>query len=171
MFTPFFLQDVLAQELEGIFEKDRFLNKKGDLVKLNVYKQFLPVDEAGSADGRQEELESALLDDSQEQEPFPYILVILPDGKASTRQNMGTVNVLLYIGMWDEDKMRNGYQNVLHVIQMVCERFQKNSVVDGFHCKETIEWETSLMDEHPAYFGAIGMEFEIMRLNKEDDYC
>ncbi len=77
MFTTFFLQDIFIQELENLFKDDRFPGKNGDKVKLNVFKQFLPIRESIYS----EETEGSILDASPlNEENFPYIMVVLLDG-------------------------------------------------------------------------------------------
>lgn len=171
MFTPFFLQDALVKELGEIFKTDRYPDNRGDLVPLRIYKQFLPIEDAGRGAGTQEELESSLLDDAIDRLDFPYIVVILTDGMSNTVGKTGRVEVLLHIGVRDDGKNRDGYQWIINVIQKICERFQKNRMVDGYQCGEEIVWEMSLLDDHPAYFGAVGMEFATTTIRRESAYC
>lgn len=168
MFTTFFLQDIFIQELENIFKDDRFPRKNGDKVKLNVFKQFLPIRESIYS----EETEGSILEaGSLNEENFPYIMVVLLDGTQNTRNKHGITNLLLYFGLKDEDPNRAGYQSALHIIQAICERFEKDIHLDNYQCGENITWELSAEDEHPYYFGAIAMEFKIPAIEKEDNYC
>lgn len=103
MFTTFFLQDIFIQELENLFKDDRFPGKNGDKVKLNVFKQFLPIRESIYS----EETEGSILDASPlNEENFPYIMVVLLDGTQNTRNKHGITNLLLYFGLKDEDPNR-----------------------------------------------------------------
>lgn len=168
MFTTFFLQDIFIQELENIFKDDRFPGKNGDKVKLNVFKQFLPIRELIYS----EETEGSILDASPlNEENFPYIMVVLLDGTQNTRNKHGITNLLLYFGLKDEDPNRAGYQSALHIIQAICERFEKDIYLSNYQCGENITWELSAEDDHPYYFGAMAMEFKIPAIEKEDNYC
>lgn len=168
MFTTFFLQDIFIQELENLFKDDRFLGKNGDKVKLNVFKQFLPIRESIYS----EETEGSILDASPlNEENFPYIMVVLLDGTQNTRNKHGITNLLLYFGLKDEDPNRAGYQSALHIIQVICERFEKDIYLSNYQCGENITWELSAEDDHPYYFGAMAMEFKIPAIEKEDNYC
>lgn len=172
MFTTFFLQDLLKKELEEIFKEDRFKDKNGEMVKLNIFKQFLPVQDTKYTGESQEELESSLSDmDNVDETSFPYIIVLFTDGKHNTRNKKGKVNVILCVGIIDKDEKRDGYEWVLHIIQKIGERFQKNFCLGNYLCGEEIQWELSGLDEHPFYLGAIGMEFETRKIEKEDKYC
>lgn len=168
MFTTFFLQDTLTQELENIFKDDRFPGMNGNKVRLNMFKQFLPIRESIYS----EETEGSILDASSlNEENFPYIMVVLLDGFQNTRNKNGITNLLLYFGLKDEDPNRAGYQSALHIIQAICERFEKDTYLGNYQCGENITWELSAEDDHPYYFGAIAMEFKIPAIEKEDNYC
>ncbi len=168
MFTTFFLQDILTQELENIFKDDHFLGMNGNKVRLNMFKQFLPIRESISL----EDMGGSILDTSPaDEENFPYIMVVLLDGIQNTRNKPGSTNLLLYIGIKDKDPNRAGYQSVLHIIQRICERFEKDVCLDNYQCGENIIWELSAEDDHPYYFGAIAMEFKIPAIEKEGNYC
>lgn len=172
MFTEFFLQKKLKEELEKIFKEDCFPDKNGEMVQLNIYEQFLPVKKAEYTDESQEELESGIQEDHiMDETPFPYILIILPDGNQNTRNKPGKTNVILYIGLLDKGEIRDGYEWLLNIIQKICERFQKNAFVGNYKCGDEILWELSTQDEHPYYHGAVAMEFETQAIVKEDRYC
>lgn len=171
MFTEFFLQEKLEDELKKIFKEDRFPSRGGEMTGLSVYGQFLPITDAGQEEASQEELENGLPNERVEEIPVPYIQVILPDGKVNTANKPGTTNVLLYLCAYDNGKEREGYQYILNMIHRICERFQKNSAMGKYRCGEEILWELSEYDDHPYYFGAVAMEFQIPAIVKEDRYC
>lgn len=171
MFTEFFLQEKLKKELEEMFKEDRFPGKDGKMTGLSVYGQFLPITDAAQMEVSQEELENRLPDESVEEIPVPYIQVILPDGKVNTANKPGMTNILLYLCVYDNGKEREGYQYLLNMIHRICERFQKNSAMGTYRCGEEILWELSEEDDHPYYFGAVAMEFQIQTIEKEDRYC
>lgn len=172
MFTAFYLQEKLKEEIERIFKDDRFPDKNGELASLNVFKQFLPINDTEYTEESQEELEKGILDEEiMGKTPFPYILVILPDGIQNTKNKPGKTNVIVYIGIADKDNKRAGYEWLLNIIQKICERFQKNICLGNYRCGEEIQWELSGLDEHPFYFGALAMEFKTPAIEKEDNYC
>lgn len=172
MFIPFFLQGDLKKEIEKVFENDRFPDIHGNLVKLNIYKQSLPIRNIVDRGELQEDLESGLLDADEiaGELPVPYINIIFPGGVANTRNKPGKVSTMIYIGMYDDRDSREGYQWVVNVIQKICERFSKNFQCGNCLCGEEIEWEVSTGDEHPYYFGYMGLEFETPPVRKENIY-
>lgn len=172
MFTTFCLQEELKKELEKIFGDERFPGKDGKMINLNVFKQFLPVRDVEYTEESQEELEKGISDwENIDKTPFPYIIVIFPDGVQNTRNKPGKVNVILYLGIVDTDENRAGYEHLLHIIQKICERFSENTRLGNYQCGEEILWELSEKDEHPYYFGAVAMEFKTPTIKKEDKYC
>lgn len=172
MFTAFFLQEALVEELKTIFKGEKFPDRNGGMSEVSVYEQFLPVIDVNDTEDSQEELESGLLDENLvDRIPVPYIQVILTNGKTSTVNEPGLVSVLLYLCVYDEGKMRNGFQYLLHMIQKIQEHFQKNPILEHYRCGDDILWEISEVDDHPYYFAAMAMDFETATISKEDRYC
>lgn len=171
MFTNFFLQEEMAEELRKLFSKDRFPDRNGKLTALSVYEQFLPITDAGQGEDSQEDLENGFLREGQGDIPVPYIQVILPTGRINTVNKPGTTNLLLYLCVYDDGKERKGYQYLINMIHRICERFQENICLGNYQCREEIVWELSDEDDHPFYFGAISMEFNTPTIKKEDRYC
>lgn len=170
MFTNFFLQEEMAEELRKLFAEDSFPDRNGKRTSLSVFRQFLPITDA-EQDGEIRELENDFLGENQGDIPVPYIQVILPAGRISTADKPGTTNVLLYLCVYDDGKERKGYQYLINMVHRICERFQKNMYLGNYRCGEEIFWELSDEDDHPYYFGAIAMEFKIPAIEKEDNYC
>ncbi len=171
MFTAYFLQEALIKELKKLFEEQRFPDRTGEMTEINVFEQFLPILDVEDGGETQENLEGGLFGNVEEKMPAPYIQVILTGGKTSTVNQPSVVNVLLYMCIYDEGKLRNGYQYILNMIQKILERFQKDSMLDGYRCDKEIQWEIGDTDDHPFYFGAMAMDFEVAMIGKESDYC
>ncbi len=173
MATAFFLQKALIGGLEKIFKSERYPSKNGDMTKLSIFEQSLPVVDAGGIDDEQEQPESGLLEleSACEATQAPYIQVILLGGKTSTVDMSGTADILLYLCVLDDGEKRDGYQYIVNMIQKIQERFSKNFMIEQYRCGEEIQWEIAGTDDHPFYFGAISMNFQIPAIRKEDDYC
>lgn len=178
MYTAFFLQKAIEEELKKLFKNDRFPNKDGEMVELNIFEQFLPVYKVSEKEEVPEndlgEFDYGLMDSVDEDVPAPYVIVILSDGEVSTVNQPGFANIILYICMFDDGMQRAGYQYVVHVIQRVIERFQKDfTLSDGYRCGEKISFSVEIADveSHPYYFGIMEMDFRIKEIEKEDKYC
>lgn len=171
MFTDFFLQEEMEEELGKLFEGDRFPERSGKRTGLSIFKQFLPITDAGQDGDNQEHLENEFLEEIQGDIPVPYIQVILSEGRINTSNKPGTANVLLYLCVYDDGKERKGYQQLMNMIHRICERFQKNVFLGNYQCGDEIFWELSAEDDHPYYFGAMAMEFKTPAIEKEDNYC
>ena len=65
MFTNHSLLETLVEICKDIFQEERFPDsqKKGNLTKLNIYQQSIPVLNSQQYNETQEELESGLLND------------------------------------------------------------------------------------------------------------
>lgn len=171
MFTAFFLQKKLAEELKKIFKGFCYPNCDGGMQEPNIFEQFLPLVDVKELADDQEGQGSGLFQCQREElPPAPYIQVILLEGITSVVDEPGVVDVLLHICAFDESKKRIGYQHLINIMQKVQERFQKDFMLDNYKCSKEIEWALADTEDHPFYFGVMAMSFEIMAVRKESEY-
>ena len=112
---PTFLQDDLNEELKEILKNSTFKDTNGERKKINVFSQDLPVES-----NREDE----------DEDPFPYIINKLDSGDIQSEESAHEVKVLLLIGIYDEDRNRQGYKDVLHIINKIYERVAKQNVLN-----------------------------------------
>lgn len=158
--TPAEFQDRLAEELEKLYEDyPLFHPVTGDYTnRLNVFKQFLPVSEE---------------DEDIELSAVPYVQAILNSGKgALDTESNSTVEVVLIFSVYDPDKDRQGYKDLLSLIQRFVQRFSENPLLGNFDMTGEIEWAIG-EDTYPYYFGALSTTFEIPTVRRIDaiDLC
>lgn len=160
--TAYYLQEDLREEIKKIF--NGFLLKtpkldqenKAILSQLNVYDQSLPLQE------------------SDEEEPFPYVIVKLDQGNMK-EGSAHLVKVRLIIGVYDDDTNANGHKDVLNIIQKIYERFVVNPVLNGrYHMKDDNEfpflWALPDDDTNPYYFGVVEMTWEVAAMRRESEF-
>lgn len=152
---PTFLQDDLNEELKEILKDSTFKDTNGERKKINVFSQDLPVES-----NREDE----------DEDPFPYIINKLDSGDIQSEESAHEVKVLLIIGIYDEDRNRQGYKDVLHIINKIYERFAKQNVLNKrYVVKVPFRWTLQDEDTHPYYFGGIEMSFDIPAVRREND--
>ncbi len=168
MFTNHSLLETLVEICKDIFRKERFPDsqKKGNLTSLNIYQQSIPVLNSQQYNETQEELESGLLNDVSDIIPFPYLIVDLNEGSFSVENSPGKTSVSIWIGIYDDGKLRNGGLYVLHAIQKIGEYFQKNPAFAGYEVLNTIKWVTD--NEENYYFGVVSMDVKIPGIEREE---
>lgn len=150
---PSELQDALNKELKTLFINQRFLNQDKDLESVNIFSQDLPIES-----NREDE----------DEDLFPYIITRLIDGSVDTNEPY-IVRTLLIIGIYDENPNKQGYKDVLHIINMIYERFAKNPILaDQFTANMPFSWSLQDEDTHPYFFGGIELSFRIPSITRRE---
>lgn len=185
--TPEMFQDALCEEIRGIL-KDRRYKKPpkepevdsediqaylegleegqteivipppvAELVKMTVYPQNIPVP----------------LSEEEEENPVPYIIVRLNGGKdANVSDSEYIMEVVVIMGIWDDDRKAQGHRELLNIINLVYARFMKNPCLDNQYVyKGGFEWDIQEDGYYPYYFGAFKMNFAIPAIRREDPFC
>ena len=169
-----FLQDALAAELADIFQHFYLENPQGSRVHLNIYKQSLPIPTAKDIPDTvtDEELEEGTYNAEANEDPYPYIIVRVEQGSIKEIDSEQTVAVNLIIGVIDRNYNNQGHKDVLNIIQKVYERFAKNAILkDKYECVMPIEWVLQDEESYPYFFGGMALNFETLRIRREDPYA
>lgn len=151
--TPEMLQDDLITELQKILGKRKWMHADGTSGALNFYPQQLPIEESD--------------DDA---DPIPYVIVRLTKG---TDPGGGEDNyickAIVIIGVFDNNKNAQGHRDVLSAINLIYERFSKNTgLANKYTFLGNFDWNIE-DGYHPYYFGAVSMDFAIPRIRREDN--
>ena len=165
--TPEFLQDAIVADLADLFEGQTLPSSAGDRRPIRVYPQGLPIIE-----GMDE------TEDRTEEIPEPYIIVRTNEGNIPDANSPQEMDLILVICVYDNNPNRQGYRDVLHIIQEVYGRYAKNPVVrikagsggaagGPYSIKSPIKWGTQQDDTHPYYFGAMSLKFEAPAVRQE----
>lgn len=167
-----FLQSDLAEELRKILKDFRLKDPKGNLSCINIFEQYLPMPEPKNQEELLPELlESGMAEEETEPDPFPYIIVRINDGEIEDADSAQMVNLTLIIGVYDPDYEKHGCKDVLNIIAKIYERFAKMpALVRKYTVQYPIEWALQEEESYPAYFGGMGLTFEIAAIRREDPY-
>lgn len=153
---PIALQDALSRELKKLFSNETYLNQSNTYEGIKVFSQDLP------AESNRED---------EENDPFPYIINRLVDGNVTDESSAHEVKLILIIGIYDQAQNKQGYRDVLHIIQTIYERFGKENVLDKrYVAKMPFKWTLQEEDSHPYYFGGIEMSFDIPAIRRENPF-
>ena len=171
MFTQYFLQEELAKEIKKIFKGSAFYSPaSGDYTGLNVYMQDIPVQKQDGHEETDDELYTGMSDDTALEEPFPYIIVRMDGGKAENPLPISiTVDAFLLIGIYDSGDGRQGHKDVCNIIQKIYERFAKKDTFSAFRVSK-MEWIFQEEPSYPYYFGAVELELQALKIQKEDRF-
>ena len=135
------LQHDLAADLLRIFKDRRYLNPRGERAHLQVFKQNLPKREHGD-----------------DEDPFPYIIVRLDTGGVDTQIDPHRIQVILVIGIYDDDLENNGHEAVLEILEVIQEHYEALPVLNGkFRMEDPFFWALQDEESYPYFYGAAQM--------------
>lgn len=154
--TPLDLQDELVLEMKKILDGYLYKTPAGDRIPIHVFPQDIPVNET-----------------DDEEDPIPYIIVRLNRGKdLGDRDSNNTVKVVLIVGIWDDSLDKQGYRDVMNIIQKIYVRFHKNPNLNGKAvCDEEFDWMMQEDSYYPYSFGACSLTFNIAAIRREDEFA
>lgn len=170
-----FLQDDLVEELKKIFDGFRLKNPLGELSEINVFSQALPIPApvAPPADAEQELIEEGLVDTDpvKVEDPYPYAIVRVQEGKIETIDGAQSVAAFIILGVYDESLQNQGHKDVLNMIQKIYERFAKNAILAGkYELLHPIEWTLQEEESYPYFIGGMALNFSTLPIRREDPY-
>lgn len=118
-----FLQDDLVEELKLVFKDLRYKTPGGELSEINIFPQALPIPgPAEPPEGESTEyLEEGLgvTDPVKEEDPYPYAIVRIEDGKIETIDGNQAVTVLIILGAYNDSLENQGHKDILNMIQRI----------------------------------------------------
>lgn len=170
-----FLQDDLVEELKKIFDGFRLKNPLGESSEINVFSQSLPIPApvAPPADAEQELIEEGLVDTDpvKVEDPYPYAIVRVQEGKIETIDGAQSVAAFIILGVYDESLQNQGHKDVLNMIQKIYERFAKNAILAGkYELLHPIEWTLQDEESYPYFIGGMALNFGTLPIRREDPY-
>lgn len=158
--TAEFAADALAADLEDLFAGQLFRSSAGERRAIRVHVNDLPV-----ATGNDE--------DRSQDAPEPYMIVQIGEGTIPEGDAAQEVQIVLVICLYDDRPDRQGYRDLLHIIQEITARYCKNPVVrlrpgsvgargGPYTVKKPIQWAIwNDSKAHPYYLGAVEFKLEI----------
>lgn len=172
-----YLQDELIEELKRIFNHFRLKNPNGELSQINIYSQDLPIPKPanppdGDLDPELVEEGLGLSDITNDEDPYPYIIVRVNDGEITAIDGDQKVGVFLILGVTDPNLDNQGHKDVLNMIQKIYERFAKNAILaNQYELVMPINW--ALQDEasYPYFIGGMTLNFITHPIRREDQYA
>ena len=116
--------------------------------------------------------QKGIYDAIAKEDPYPYIIVRVEQGKIEGIDQEQTVFVNLIIGVIDRGYENQGHKDVLNIIQKIYERFAKNAILaKKYECTMPIEWALQDEESFPYFFGGMALQFETIRIRREDPYA
>ena len=149
------LQDELVKELGKLFENHKYKTTGGERVALNIYAQDLPAEQS--------------YDDA---DPSPYLIVRIDSGKDSgEKDSFNTVTVVIVAEVYDDNPNKQGYRDVIAIIQKIYARFHKDPSLNNTAVYSgAFDWDVQDGTYYPYFIGACVMDFHIPAIRREDPW-
>lgn len=164
--TVYNLMNDLAAEIRNITKDVVLKDVKGNLVKLNIYKQNLPE--------RQQSIQAGnIMGEEEEEDPYPYCVIRVDSGSLKSSLSNHEVKVYLVFGVWDDDLEGQGYQVIITMMQRIMERFTNAPVLVGkyrMNAEAGIDWILDEDNQYPYYFGSMAMTWDMAFVRRSDRY-
>ena len=158
--TAEFAADALADDLKDLLAGQLFQSSAGEMRPVRVHVNDLPVPTGNDEDRSQDA-------------PEPYIIVRIGEGTIPEGDAAQEVQIVLVVALYDDRPDRQGYRDLLHIIQEIAARYCKNPVIrirpgsagargGPYTVKKPIQWAIwNDTKAHPYYLGAVEFQLEI----------
>ena len=157
--TAEFAADALTADLEDLFAGQLFQSSAGEKRHMQVHVNDLPVRTGNDEDRSQ---------DAQE----PCIIARITEGNIPEGDAAQEVQIVLVICLYDDRPDRQGYRDVLHIIQEITARYCKNPMVrvrpgsagargGPYTVRKPIGWSVQNQPTTPYYYGVVEFTLEI----------
>lgn len=172
------LQDALVDELKKILSSMMLKNTNGEMTKINVIPQNLPYTEQteqieeGETYTDDIDIMKATEDIEQSEESsYPYVLVMLDNGKVSLNTFESETEVNLVFGIYDDSNNAQGHRDIVNMITKIVQHFSKYPLVGKkYEIQDEITWALSEEKTFPLYFGGMSLKFKGKEIRREDQY-
>ena len=101
------------------------------------------------------------IQDAESDDPYPYIIVRLDTGGIDTPTDPHKINVVLLIGIYDDDRKNQGHKTVLEVIERIQAHYEKNPTLSrgAFQFSDPFKWVLQDEPSYPYFYGACNLAF------------
>ncbi len=152
--TEIDLLDALAAETADALKGFRLRSAKENLIPVNIYTQNLPVKEGKG-------------DESQ----YPYVLVCFDEEEIAGRNDNLFVSVYFLIGIFDREKDRQGFRDVLQIANKIYQHiFCKGIIANVFRPDYPFKIALQKDDTYPYFFGGIESKWELPVIGEEEKF-
>lgn len=142
------LQEAVERDLKALFQGYRLKNSRGMERELQIYQQDLPIRVGYDEEGPEQD------------PPEPYIIIQTVGGETPGVDDEERTDMILLIGVFDEDPMRRGYRDVLRIIHQIQRFFAAHRITGRrYELQFPLSWAVNQEDQHPYYFGAVSLKF------------
>ena len=129
-------------DLKALFAHDRYKTPNNTMESLHVFSQFLPKKA-----------------DTEEDDPFPYVIVRVDNGTIETQIDPHKIVILLVVGIFDDDEQNQGHAAVLEIIERIQQHYEETPALTEFVCGDPFHWALQDEEMYPYFYGAVQLTF------------
>lgn len=150
---PLLFQDYLVKdELPKLFKEFTLKNVEGEQVPINIYSQYLPIKQRENT------------------EHFPFVLVIMIDGKEKNIESTNQAHVLFMAGVYDTDNNNQGYRDSVNIINKIYNHIKRKQILNKKYVLEyPINWMVNDETTYPYFYAAIETYWAIAKMEMSND--
>ena len=138
-------QDALVADMEELFKDRLYKTPGGETAPVSVFAQNLPKRKS-----------------EDDEDPFPYIIVRLAEGDIENQTAAHKINVILLVGIFDDDLANQGHRQVLEMLELIQLRFEETPLLAKYYTiNDPFEWALQDEESYPYFFGAAKMNFNL----------
>lgn len=144
---PIGLQTTLEDRLRMLFANKQFPTPSGETAPVTIHKQRLPEKT------------------SEEDSPFPFIIVKMIEGSGQTEQIQPLSKIGLIVGTFDAFEVsgissNNGYTDLVQIMNDIEEDLIKRPIIDSkYELELPLKWRINEEDTDPYFIGVLELDF------------
>ena len=152
MMIPLELQDALVARFEHELQHEKLWNIKKEEANIQIFSQHLP--------SKRKDLTN---------DPYPCVIIRLPDGGQSGRQEAAQTTIQFIVGVVDRSSDHQGYRDALGVANKIAESLARNPMVkEKYELTLPMNWAYHDEDAEPYYFAGIETTWRTPKYLRED---
>lgn len=119
-----------------------------------------PPREPGCGEEMEDEPPEPPQDPEADDDPFPYLIVRLDKGDITGPDAAHRINVIVLVGIFDDDPGNQGYIAVMEIIERIQQHYQEMPVLGAFSFTGEFSWALQDEESYPYYFGVCSFAFD-----------
>jgi hypothetical protein len=164
--NPQELQDLFIDDLRTTLAGIPLKNANGSRAKIKLFPQLLPIPETNDQQDVEDEEET-----DAEAEFCPYCQVYFDGWELKNDDDdFKTGNIILVFCTYDNNANRQGYRDILNLMNRVEHRFCTQPHLGNFEAVAPMKAEPKDVDTWPYFYGVMELTFLCPRYVKEDHY-
>jgi hypothetical protein len=152
--TPLMLQDFLVEEMKRLFDESLLKNAKGEMVKLNIYPQYVPV-----------------ITQSDKDDEFPYLRVCLTEPLNDPNdEEPNQCTIIFFTGICDKSPDKQGHRDVYNILYRIYDHLKRGRFFDNrYEVESPFQIRLEPNDYWPRFFGELETNWIIGKITQIDN--